>query len=121
MTVNLPGYSLDPGEAFISGDISKDLLRFIKENKLGKVLPYQVQSGYGKYSAVAFDLEKLKAVSYTHLDVYKRQGQWKLSSPYPGVGPAAAPGRPLPGWGGAQPEPPGHQRDPCLLYTSRCV
>ena len=26
MTVNLPGYSLDPGEAFISGDISKDLL-----------------------------------------------------------------------------------------------
>ena len=27
MTVNLPGYSLDPGEAFISGDISKDLLR----------------------------------------------------------------------------------------------
>ena len=61
MTVNLPGYSLDPGEAFISGDISKDLLRFIKENKLGKVLPYQVQSGYGKYSAVAFDLEKLKA------------------------------------------------------------
>ena len=29
MTVNLPGYSLDPGEAFISGDISKDLLRFI--------------------------------------------------------------------------------------------
>jgi len=31
MTVNLPGYSLDPGEAFISGDISKDLLRFIKE------------------------------------------------------------------------------------------
>ena len=36
MTVNLPGYSLDPGEAFISGDISKDLLRFIKENKLGE-------------------------------------------------------------------------------------
>ena len=30
--------------------IGKDLLRFIKENKLGKVLPYQVQSGYGKYS-----------------------------------------------------------------------
>ena len=40
--VKLPGYSLDPGEAFISGDISKDLLRFIKENKLGKVLPYSL-------------------------------------------------------------------------------
>ena len=54
MTVNLPGYSLDPGEAFISGDISKDLLRFIKENKLGKVLPYQVQSGYGKCQSDSF-------------------------------------------------------------------
>ena len=72
MTVNLPGYSLDPGEAFISGDISKDLLRFIKENKLGKVLPYQVQSGYGKYSAVAFDLEKLKARLPTWIAVRSR-------------------------------------------------
>ena len=56
MTVNLPGYSLDPGEAFISGDISKDLLRFIKENKLGKVLPYQVQSGYGKLTNGVYGL-----------------------------------------------------------------
>ncbi len=39
MTVNLPGYSLDPGEAFISGDISKDLLRFIKENNWGRCFP----------------------------------------------------------------------------------
>lgn len=46
MTVNIPGYSLDPNEAFISGDISKDLLAFIKDNKLGKVQPYTVQSGY---------------------------------------------------------------------------
>ena len=75
MTVNLPGYSLDPGEAFISGDISKDLLRFIKENKLGKVLPYQVQSGYGKYSAVAFDLEKLKA--FDPKGVAEFREEWK--------------------------------------------
>ena len=40
MTVNLPAFSLEPNEAFINGDISKDLLAFIKENKLGKVLPY---------------------------------------------------------------------------------
>ena len=76
MTVNLPGYSLDPGEAFISGDISKDLLRFIKENKLGKVLPYQVQSGYGKYSAVAFDLEKLKA--FDPKGVAEFREEWNL-------------------------------------------
>ena len=70
MTVNLPG------EAFISGDISKDLLRFIKENKLGKVLPYQVQSGYGKYSAVAFDLEELKAFDPKGVTEFRKE--WNL-------------------------------------------
>lgn len=59
MTINLPAYDLEDNEAFINGDISKDLLRFIRENKLGKVLPYTVKSGYGRYAAVAFDLEKL--------------------------------------------------------------
>lgn len=81
MTVNLPGYSLDPGEAFISGDISKDLLRFIKENKLGKVLPYQVQSGYGKYSAVAFDLEKLKAFDPKGVAEFRKE--WNLPDKKP--------------------------------------
>ena len=60
MTVNIPQYSLEPNEAFINGDISKDALNFIKENKLGKVLPYTVQSGYGRYAVVAFDFDKLK-------------------------------------------------------------
>lgn len=81
MTVNLPGYSLDPGEAFISGDISKDLLRFIKENKLRKVLPYQVQSGYGKYSAVAFDLEKLKAFDPKGVAEFRKE--WNLPDKKP--------------------------------------
>ena len=81
MTVNLSGYSLDPGEAFISGDISKDLLRFIKENKLGKVLPYQVQSGYGKYSAVAFDLEKLKAFDPKGVAEFRKE--WNLPDKKP--------------------------------------
>lgn len=53
MTINLPAYDLEDNEAFINGDISKDLLRFIRENKLGKVLPYTVKSGYGRYAAVA--------------------------------------------------------------------
>lgn len=60
MTVNLPQYSLEPNEAFINGDISKDALAFIKEQKLGKILPYTAQSGYGRYAVVAFDLDKLK-------------------------------------------------------------
>lgn len=60
MTVNIPMYSLEANEGFICGDLSKDLLKFIQDNKLGKVLPYTVKSGYGKYAAVAFDLERLK-------------------------------------------------------------
>ena len=71
----------DGAEAFISGDISKDLLRFIKENKLGKVLPYQVQSGYGKYSAVAFDLEKLKA--FDPKGVAEFREEWNLPDKKP--------------------------------------
>ena len=36
LTVNLPGgYGLEPQEAFVSGDFTKDKLAFIKENKLG--------------------------------------------------------------------------------------
>ena len=72
MTVNLPAFSLEPNEAFIAGDISKDILKFIKENKLGKVLPYTVQQGYGRYSAVAFDLDKLKAFDEKGVDEYMK-------------------------------------------------
>lgn len=39
MTVNLPGYSLDPGEAFISGDISKDLCDSSKRTSWGRCFP----------------------------------------------------------------------------------
>lgn len=73
MTVNLPAYSLKPNEAFLSGDLSsKDLLAFIKENKLGKVLPYTVQQGYGRYTAVAFDLEKLKEFDEKGVSDFKK-------------------------------------------------
>lgn len=60
MTINIPMYPLEsPNEAVIAGDISRDLLRFIKEQKLGKVLPDKVRSGYGEYSVVAFNLDRL--------------------------------------------------------------
>ena len=46
LTVNLPGgYGLEPQEAFVSGDFTKDKLAFIKKNRLGKVLPGQARSG----------------------------------------------------------------------------
>lgn len=60
MTVNLPAYTLEPNESFISGDMSRDLLSFIKENNLGEILSFEGKSGYGSYKAVAFDMEKLK-------------------------------------------------------------
>ena len=60
MTVNIPEYPLAMNEAFINGDISEELLTFICTNGLGKKLPYTVQSGYRRYAAVAFDLDRLK-------------------------------------------------------------
>lgn len=81
MTVNIPAYSLEPNEAFISGDISRDLLRFIKENKLGKVLPYKVRSEYGQYSVVAFDLEKLKEFDPKGVAEFKKE--WNIPEKAP--------------------------------------
>ena len=72
MTINIPAYSLEPHEAIISGDISKDLLQFIKDNKLGKKLPYEVKSGYGKYAVVAFDLDKLKEFDPKGIEEFKK-------------------------------------------------
>ena len=48
---------------------------------MGKVLPYQVQSGYGKYSAVAFDLEKLKA--FDPKGVAEFREEWNLPDKKP--------------------------------------
>ena len=56
-------------------------MQFIKENKLGKVLPYQVKSGYGKYSVVAFDLEKLKAFDPKGVAEFKKE--WNLPDKKP--------------------------------------
>lgn len=86
MTVNIPAYSLEPNEAFISGDISNDLLRFIKENKLGKVLPYKVRSGYGQYAVVAFDLEKLKEFDPKGVSEFKKA--WNIPEKAPVKKPA---------------------------------
>lgn len=59
LTVNLSGYFLEPGEAFIDANLDKDNLKFIKEQGLGKVLPGKVRSGMQKYRLVEFSLEKL--------------------------------------------------------------
>ena len=48
---------------------------------MGKVLPYQVQSGYGKYSAVAFDLEKLKAFDPKGVAEFRKE--WNLPDKKP--------------------------------------
>ena len=51
----------------------------------------------------AYSVCKVDAVSYTHLDVYKRQGYWKGDEPWNGSD----------AWNGSS--------KTCLLYTSRCV
>ena len=59
LTVNLPGYSLEPNEAFIDGFDSKSKLAFIRQHKLGKVQSWKGRSGYCAYAVVAFDLTRL--------------------------------------------------------------
>ena len=49
VTINLPYQFLEPNEAFITGDFTKDMLHFIKEHKLGKVLNETGRSGYATY------------------------------------------------------------------------
>lgn len=71
MTINLRGYTLAPNEAAIDGDISKDILMFIKEQKLGTVLPYTLKSGMTNYSVVEFDLDRLREFDPEGVDKYK--------------------------------------------------
>ena len=60
LTVNLPGYCLEPGTACISGDFSKENIQFIQEHGLGTLLPWKAQSGMGQYAVVKFHLEELR-------------------------------------------------------------
>ena len=60
MTVNLPGYCLEPGTACISGDFSKENIQFIQEHGLGTLLPWKAQSGMEQYAVVKFHLEELR-------------------------------------------------------------
>ena len=80
LTVNLPGgYGLEPQEAFVSGDFTKDKLAFIKKNRLGKVLPGQARSGFATYTPVAFDFSRLAQYDREGVEEFCRQ--WGLDIP----------------------------------------
>lgn len=72
LTVNLPGYSLEPDEAFITDFGSKDKLAFIKQHKLGKLLSETGRSGRCEYALVAFDLERLEKFDREGVSEYRR-------------------------------------------------
>lgn len=73
MTVCIPEYSLEPNEAFINGDMSREYLQFIKEHSLGKILPYRVQSGFRQYTPVVFDLDKLQELDSEGVKRFKQE------------------------------------------------
>ena len=80
LTVNLPGYLLDPDMAFISGNSSEDKIAFIKEYQLGEVLARKGYSGMGEYYAVRFDLQKLAEYDRVGMGRYsKRHKAWLKS------------------------------------------
>ena len=80
LTVNLPGgYGLEPQEAFISGDFTKDKLAFIEKNRLGNRLPGQARSGFATYTPVAFGLSRLAQYDREGVEEFCRQ--WGLDVP----------------------------------------
>lgn len=72
ITKNLPEYSLGKNEAFIAHDLNDELMDFIAENKLGKDLGYSMPSGFCRYRAVAFDLERLREFDPEGVAEYER-------------------------------------------------
>ena len=70
LTVNLPGYYLEPDEAYICADFSKDKLNFITDYGLGEILPEKGHSGMEEYSLVKFNLEKLAEFDRVGVEKY---------------------------------------------------
>lgn len=59
LTHNLPFSNLEVNEALISDFSTESKLKFIKDHKLGKILPDPISSGYDFYHLVIFDLDRL--------------------------------------------------------------
>ena len=70
LTVNLPGYYLEPDEAYICADFSEDKLNFITDYGLGEILPEKGHSGMEEYSLVKFNLEKLAEFDRVGVEKY---------------------------------------------------
>ena len=90
------------------------------------ILDEQLLGMFHKYlQGLDVSAEGLATVSYTHLDVYKRQAEHRSLSPDLEPGnrhqrPRAAQGHGRPGAGRRRP-PASDRLRHCLLYTSRCV
>lgn len=70
LTVNLPGYYLEPDEAYICADFSEDKINFITDYGLGEILPEKGHSGMEEYSLVKFNLEKLAEFDRVGVEKY---------------------------------------------------
>lgn len=71
LTVNLIQMPAEVNEAYIDGFSSESKLKFIKEHKLGKVLPEKGYSGMGVYYKVAFDLDRLAEFDQEGVERYR--------------------------------------------------
>lgn len=83
LTVNLPdqGTPLKINEAYISNLASADKLAFIKQHRLGTVLPERGFSGFCSYAKVAFNLDRLKELDPAGVNQHLRLNQEKNRTP----------------------------------------
>ncbi|WP_050642182.1 MULTISPECIES: DUF4313 domain-containing protein [Clostridia] len=72
LTINLPYSPAEANEAYLDDFSRESKLAFIKKHRLGKVLPEEGYSGYGRYSKVAFDLNRLAELDPKGAETYRR-------------------------------------------------
>lgn len=77
LTVNIPEFPMEPGESAITGDMRRQVLKFIRDNRLAEDTGKTAFSGMGMYPVFRFDLERL--AKFAPEDVADFKKTWGIS------------------------------------------
>ncbi len=77
LTVNIPEFTMKPGEAAITDDMRRQVLKFIQDNRLAEDTGKTAFSGMGMYPVFRFDLERL--AQFAPDDVADFKKAWGIS------------------------------------------
>ena len=77
LTVNIPEFPMEPGEAAITNDMRRQVLKFIRDNCLAEDTGKTAFSGMGMYPVFRFDLDRL--AQFAPEDVADFKKTWGIS------------------------------------------